>query len=163
MHADPKSLHEFTVENIRGETFDFSQLKGKVVLIVNVASQCGFTPQYKGLQELYDKYKDKGLEIIGFPCNQFGSQEPGGESEIQEFCQRNYGVTFPVMKKIEVNGENTHPIYAYLKTSKPGLLGLTRIKWNFEKFLVDKDGIVQERYSSLTTPESLAPAIEKLL
>merc|ERR1711941_77758 len=158
-----KSLHELTAEDNQGHTVGFSQLKGKVVLIVNVASKCGFTPQYKELQALYEKYKDQGLEIVGFPCNQFGSQEPGSDAEIQEFCQKNYGVSFPIMKKIHVNGDDVHPVYAFLKNSKSGLLGLTRIKWNFEKFLVDKEGVVEERYSSLTKPESLEPTIEKLL
>lgn len=158
-----KSLHELTAEDNQGHTFDFSQLKGKVVLIVNVASKCGFTPQYKELQALYEKYKDQGFEIVGFPCNQFGSQEPGSDAEIQEFCQKNYGVSFPIMKKIHVNGDEAHPVYAFLKSSKSGLLGLTRIKWNFEKFLVDSEGVVEERYSSLTKPESLESTIEKLL
>lgn len=147
----------------RGEPFPFSELKGKVVVIINVASKCGFTPQYKELEELNKKYKDKGVQLIGFPCNQFGGQEPGSSEEIASFCQLNYGVTFPVLKKIEVNGDNADPVYKWLKEQKSGLLGLTRIKWNFEKFLIDKQGNVVERYSSLTKPKSLEPKIEELL
>ena len=146
-----------------GNPYPFSQLEGKVVLIVNVASKCGFTPQYDGLEELYKKYKDQGLVILGFPCNQFGHQEPGTQEEIQEFCKLNYGVTFPIMQKIEVNGANEDPVYRYLKSQKSGMLGLTRIKWNFEKFLIDKNGNVVERFSSLTTPASLDPKIAELL
>lgn len=147
----------------KGEPYPLEQLKGKVVLVVNVASKCGFTPQYKELEELYKKYKDQGLEIIGFPCNQFLGQEPGTQEDIQSFCQLNYGVSFPIMKKIDVNGDNADPVYKYLKSQKSGLLGLTRIKWNFEKFLVDKSGNVVERHASTTKPSSLAPTIEKLL
>ncbi|KAL6051122.1 Glutathione peroxidase 2 [Balamuthia mandrillaris] len=158
-----QSLHDLTAEDNQGNTFSFAQLKGKVVLIVNVASKCGFTPQYKALQALYDKYKDQGLVVIGFPCNQFGGQEPAPDAEIHEFCQRNFGVNFPLMKKIEVNGDHTHPVYAFLKSSKSGIFGLTRIKWNFEKFLVDKKGQVSQRYSSITTPASMEKDIEKLL
>ncbi|SCU96841.1 LAMI_0F07932g1_1 [Lachancea mirantina] len=146
-----------------GKPFEFSQLEGKVVLIVNVASKCGFTPQYKELQELYKKYNPQGLEIIGFPCNQFGHQEPGTDSEIGQFCQVNYGVTFPIMKKVDVNGSDEDPVWAYLKSQKSGLLGFKGIKWNFEKFLVDKKGNVHERYSSLTKPASLENTIEELL
>lgn len=146
-----------------GNPYPFSQLEGKVVLIVNVASKCGFTPQYDGLEELYKKYKDQGLVILGFPCNQFGHQEPGTQEEIQEFCKLNYGVTFPIMQKIEVNGANEDPVYRYLKSQKSGMLGLTRIKWNFEKFLIDKNGNVVERFSSLTKPASLDSKIAELL
>lgn len=146
-----------------GNPFPFEQLKGKVVLIVNVASKCGFTPQYAELEELYKKHKDEGLVILGFPCNQFGHQESGTEEEIQSFCKLNYGVTFPVLKKIEVNGSNVDPVYQYLKSKKSGLLGLRGIKWNFEKFLVDKNGNVYDRYSSLTKPSSLEDTITKLL
>ncbi|PPQ76236.1 hypothetical protein CVT26_008144 [Gymnopilus dilepis] len=135
-----------------GKTYDFAQLKGKTVLIVNVASKCGFTPQYKGLQALYDKYKDRGLEILGFPCNQFGGQEPADDDGIKEFCTLNHGVTFPLMRKSDVNGDNTNEVYQWLKSQKAGLLGLTRIKWNFEKFLVDKNGNVVQRWASTTTP-----------
>lgn len=147
----------------QGEPYPFKQLDGKVVVIVNVASKCGFTPQYKDLEKLYQKYKDQGLVILGFPCNQFGSQEPGTDSEIASFCKLNYGVTFPVLKKIDVNGKNVDPVYEYLKGEKSGMMGLTRIKWNFEKFLIDKHGKVVERYSSLTKPHSLESEIEKLL
>ena len=146
-----------------GNPYPFSQLEGKVVLIVNVASKCGFTPQYDGLEELYKKYKDQGLVILGFPCNQFGHQEPGTQEEIQEFCRLNYGVTFPIMQKIDVNGANEDPVYGFLKSQKAGMFGLTRIKWNFEKFLIDKNGNVVERFSSLTTPASLDPKIAELL
>ncbi|CCH47039.1 Phospholipid hydroperoxide glutathione peroxidase, mitochondrial [Wickerhamomyces ciferrii] len=146
-----------------GEPFSFKQLEGKVVIIVNVASKCGFTPQYTELEELYKNYKDQGLVILGFPCNQFGHQEAGSQEEIQSFCQLNYGVTFPIMKKIEVNGGNADPVYQYLKNEKSGLLGFKGIKWNFEKFIVDKEGKVYERYSSLTKPSSLKDTIEKLL
>ncbi|KAJ9067902.1 Glutathione peroxidase 2 [Entomophthora muscae] len=157
------SFYDLSAKTNKGETLDFSTLKGKVVLIVNTASKCGFTPQYDGLEALYKEYKDKGLEILGFPCNQFGSQEPGDDKEIASFCQLNHGVTFPLMEKIEVNGDNVHPVYEFLKSQKAGILGLTRIKWNFEKFLINKEGKVQERYSSMSTPESLMPDIEKLL
>ena len=146
-----------------GNPYPFSQLEGKVVLIVNVASKCGFTPQYDGLEELYKKYKDQGLVILGFPCNQFGHQEPGTQEEIQEFCRLNYGVTFPIMQKIDVNGANEDPVYGFLKSQKAGMFGLTRIKWNFEKFLIDKNGNVVERYSSLTKPASLDSKIAELL
>ncbi|CAI4065024.1 hypothetical protein SKDZ_09G1990 [Saccharomyces kudriavzevii ZP591] len=147
----------------KGQPFPFDQLKGKVVLIVNVASKCGFTPQYKELEALYKSYKDQGFTIIGFPCNQFGHQEPGSDEEIAQFCQLNYGVTFPIMKKTDVNGGNEDPVYKFLKSQKSGMLGLRGIKWNFEKFLIDKKGKVHERYSSLTKPSSLSETIEELL
>lgn len=146
-----------------GEPFDFSTLKGKVVLIVNVASKCGFTPQYAGLEKLYKKYHDQGLEILGFPCNQFGHQEPGTQEEIAAFCQKNYGVTFPVLKKVDVNGSNADPVYNYLKNEKSGLLGFKGIKWNFEKFIVDRNGKVVERFASTTSPLSLESHIKKYL
>lgn len=147
----------------KGEPFPFKQLEGKVVLIVNVASKCGFTPQYEDLEKLYKKYGDKGLVILGFPCNQFGNQEPGTDEEIGQFCKLNYGVTFPVLKKVDVNGKNVDPVYEFLKEQKSGMLGLSRVKWNFEKFLVDKHGKVIERYSSLTKPHSFESEIERLL
>lgn len=147
----------------KGESFSFKQLEGKAVLIVNVASKCGFTPQYKELEELNEKYGDKGLVILGFPCNQFLGQEPGTQDEIQSFCQLNYGVKFPILAKINVNGSDADPVYKYLKSQKSGLLGLSRIKWNFEKFLIDKNGKVVQRYGSNTKPLSIAPDIEKLL
>ena len=137
--------------------------RGQVLLVVNTASQCGFTPQYGGLQALYDEYKDRGFAILGFPCNQFGAQEPGGEAEIGAFCERNYGVDFPMFAKIDVNGPNAHPIYKHLKKAAPGLLGSESIKWNFTKFLVDRDGSVVERFAPTVRPEQLKPAIEKLL
>lgn len=146
-----------------GNVYDFEQLKGKVVLVVNVASQCGFTPQYKGLQALYDKYKDRGFVILGFPCNQFGGQEPGDDGSIASFCELNHGVSFPLMKKSDVNGNQTNAVYNWLKNEKAGVLGLTRIKWNFEKFLVDKNGNVVNRWASTTTPEAISPYVEKLL
>ncbi|ODQ77852.1 hypothetical protein BABINDRAFT_177818 [Babjeviella inositovora NRRL Y-12698] len=147
----------------KGEKYEFSQLEGKVVLVVNVASKCGFTPQYEGLEALYKKYHDQGLEIIGFPCNQFGKQEPGTQEEIVQFCSLNFGVTFPIMKKVDVNGSSADPVWEYLKSQKSGLLGFKGIKWNFEKFLVDKDGKVVERFSSLTKPESIEDQIKALL
>ncbi|EMD33993.1 hypothetical protein CERSUDRAFT_86762 [Gelatoporia subvermispora B] len=159
----PAAFHELKAEQPGGKVFEFDQLKGKVVLVVNVASKCGFTPQYKGLQALYDKYKDRDFVILGFPCNQFGGQEPGDDAAVGEFCQLNYGVSFPIMKKSDVNGDNANEVYKYLKEQKSGLLGLTRIKWNFEKFLVDKNGKVVNRWASTTSPDAIAPEIEKLL
>ncbi|PPQ90801.1 hypothetical protein CVT25_012121 [Psilocybe cyanescens] len=146
-----------------GKTYDFADLKGKTVLIVNTASKCGFTPQYKGLQDLHEKYKDQGLVILGFPCNQFGGQEPADDDGIQEFCTLNHGVTFPLMKKSDVNGDNTNEVYKWLKGEKSGLLGLTRIKWNFEKFLVDKNGNVVQRWASTTTPSAIGAEVAKIL
>jgi glutathione peroxidase len=157
------TIYDFELKTLAGKPFDVEQLKGKVALIVNTASKCGQTPQLKGLETLYKKYKDRGFVVLGFPCNQFAWQEPGGPEQIQEFCQRNYGVTFPMMEKIEVNGSNEYPLYGYLKKEKPGIFGLTRIKWNFEKFLVGRDGSVRVRYATGTTPESLEAEIEKLL
>lgn len=156
-------FYKLAPKDRKGEPFPFSQLEGKVVLIVNVASKCGFTPQYQELEQLYKKYEDQGLVVIGFPCNQFGRQEPGSDEEIGQFCQLNYGVTFPVLKKIDVNGSDADPVYEYLKSQKAGLLGFRGIKWNFEKFLVDKKGEVHERYSSLTKPSSLDATIAELL
>ncbi|KAF8920386.1 glutathione peroxidase-like protein [Mucidula mucida] len=143
--------------------YDFAQLKGKTVLIVNTASACGFTPQYKGLQALYDKYKDQGFIILGFPCNQFGGQESKGDEDIAQFCTVNHGVTFPLMKKSEVNGDNTNEVFKWLKSQKHGILGLARIKWNFEKFLIDKEGNVVHRWASTTTPESIDAEVAKIL
>ncbi|KAG7089454.1 hypothetical protein E1B28_011139 [Marasmius oreades] len=144
------------------QTYDFADLKGKVVLIVNTASQCGFTPQYKGLQELHEKYKDKGLVVLGFPCNQFGGQEPLDDAGVAEFCTVNHGVTFPLMKKSDVNGDNTNEVFKWLKTEKSGILGLARVKWNFEKFLIDKEGKVVNRWASTTTPVAIDAEIAKL-
>jgi len=146
-----------------GSEFSFDELKGKVVLIVNVASKCGYTKQYTGLESLYKKYKDKGFVIIGFPCNQFGQQEPGTDAEIATFCELNHGVTFPLMKKSDVNGDHTNEVYKYLKAQKHGILGLATIKWNFEKFLVDKEGRVVHRYPSNKTPEELDADVAALL
>ncbi|QLG71128.1 hypothetical protein HG535_0B01660 [Zygotorulaspora mrakii] len=156
-------FYSFAPTDSKGEPYPFKQLEGKVVLIVNVASKCGFTPQYEELEKLYTKFKDEGLVILGFPCNQFGSQEPGSDQEIASFCKLNYGVTFPVLKKIDVNGKSEEPVYEFLKKEKSGLLGLSRIKWNFEKFLIDKQGNVVERYSSLTKPQSLESEVQRLL
>lgn len=156
-------FYGLSAKDRKGESFPFSGLDGKVVLIVNVASRCGFTPQYQELEELYEKYKNKGLVILGFPCNQFGGQEPGTDEEIGEFCKINYGVTFPVLKKVDVNGSEASPVYEYLKSQKAGSLGFRGVKWNFEKFLVDKHGKVVGRFSSLTKPSSLDPIIAELL
>lgn len=157
------SLHEITAKDNKGQNVSLDQYKGKAVVIVNVASKCGFTPQYEGLEEIYQKYKDKGLVILGFPCNQFGAQEPGNNEEIQSFCKLNYGVSFPVMDKVDVNGDHTAPVYQFLKSSAPGLLGTEAIKWNFTKFLVGKDGKVIERYAPQTKPQDLVKDIEKAL
>lgn len=158
-----KAIYDFEVKTIDGKTTTLAQYEGKVMLIVNVASRCGFTPQYDGLEALYEKYKERGLVVLGFPCNQFGSQEPGTELEIQNFCTVNFGVTFPMFAKIDVNGEHTHPLYAYLKSQQPGFLGSESIKWNFTKFLVDQEGKVIARYASATEPKSIAKDIEGFL
>jgi len=163
MTTTAQNIHEFKVKDAKGSEIDLSQYKGKVVLIVNVASKCGFTPQYAGLEELHKKYESKGLVILGFPCNQFGAQEPGNADEIQNFCSLTYDVTFPILRKIEVNGGNTEPIYDYLKSSAPGILGTEAIKWNFTKFLIDKKGKVSKRYAPNTKPEELTTDIETLL
>lgn len=149
------SIYDFEVKTIHGEIISMSSFKNKVLLIVNVASKCGFTSQYEGLERLYEKYKDQGLVILGFPCNQFMNQEPLSEEEIQSFCSLNYGVTFPMFAKIDVNGEQAHPLFKYLKEAQKGLLGIEAIKWNFTKFLVDKNGVVINRFASATKPESL--------
>jgi glutathione peroxidase len=149
------SIYDFEVKTISGEIISMSSFKNKVLLIVNVASKCGFTSQYEGLERLYEKYKEQGLVILGFPCNQFMNQEPSSEEEIQSFCSLNYGVTFPMFAKIDVNGENAHPLYTYLKEAQKGLLGSEAIKWNFTKFLVDKNGVVVNRFAPSTKPESL--------
>jgi glutathione peroxidase len=157
------TVYNFSARTIDGKTRKLSDYKGKVLLVVNTASQCGFTPQYKGLEALYRKYQDKGLVVLGFPSNQFGAQEPGPDSEIAEFCEVNYGVTFPMFSKIDVNGDAAHPLYKYLTTEKKGLLGSEAIKWNFTKFLVDRKGTVVERYAPTTKPEDLAKDVEKAL
>jgi glutathione peroxidase len=155
-------IYDFSAKLNDGKDKKFSAYKGKVLLIVNTASRCGFTPQYKGLQELYAKYKDRDFDLLAFPCDQFGHQEPGENDEIKEFCELNYGVEFPLFSKIDVNGDNAHPLYKFLKGAKGGLLG-DAIKWNFTKFLIDKQGNVVERYAPMTTPERIAPDIEKQL
>ena len=156
-------IYDFSVKTIDGKTQSMAKYKDNVMLIVNTASECGFTPQYKGLEELHRTYGKRGLVVLGFPCNQFGAQEPGDEKEIAAFCERNFGVTFPLFSKIDVNGENADPLFAYLKKEKPGLLGSQTIKWNFTKFLVDAKGNVVERYAPNTEPKELTGAIEKLL
>lgn len=166
MAKTPESVFDFEAETLDGHPRRLAELTGKVLLIVNTASQCGFTPQYAGLEKLYQTYRDRGFEVLGFPCNQFGAQEPGSAAEIGAFCEKNYGVSFPMFSKIDVNGENTHPLYRFLKHEKPGLLGPLgggAIKWNFTKFLVNREGKVVARYASTTKPESLAKDIEKLL
>ncbi|EPY51134.1 glutathione peroxidase Gpx1 [Schizosaccharomyces cryophilus OY26] len=155
-------FYDFAPLDRTGKPFPFSELKGKVVLVVNTASKCGFTPQFKGLENLYQKFKDRGFIVIGFPCNQFGGQEPGSNEEVGEFCQKNYGVTFPVLSKINVNGDDVDPVFQYLKSAKKQL-GLERIKWNFEKFLVNRQGQVIERYSSISKPEHIENDIESIL
>ncbi|MEP6656793.1 MAG: glutathione peroxidase [Betaproteobacteria bacterium] len=157
------SIYDFTVDDIKGKPVPLDRYKGRVLLFVNTASECGFTPQYKGLEALYEKYQPRGLEILGFPCNQFGSQEPGSEDAIASFCEVNYGVTFPLFAKVDVNGDDAAPLYRLLKKSRPGLLGSEAIKWNFTKFLVDRSGRVIERYAPNAEPASLAGDIEKLL
>ena len=155
-------FYDYTVKDIDGNDLSLSKFKGEVVLVVNTASKCGFTKQYEGLEELYEKYKDKGFVILGFPCNQFGSQEPGTEAEIKNFCEATFSVSFPMMSKIDVNGENTHPLYKFLKSEQHGLLG-NDIKWNFTKFLIDREGNAVERFASQKTPKGLEKEIEKLL
>lgn len=157
------SIYSFSARTLSGEEVSLAQYQGKVVLIVNTASECGFTPQYAGLQKLFDTYAARGLTVLGFPCNQFGKQEPGDASAIGDFCEKNYGVTFPMFDKIDVNGANAHPLFRYLTEEAPGLLGLEGIKWNFTKFLIGRDGSVVKRYAPLTKPESITEDIEKQL
>ncbi len=157
------TLYDIEARTIDGETKPLRDYEGKTLLIVNVASKCGFTPQYKGLEALYKKYADEGLVVLGFPCNQFGAQEPGAESEIAAFCSATYGVSFPLFAKIDVNGDEAHPLYRLLKHDAPGLLGSEAIKWNFTKFLVDRSGKVVKRYAPTDTPQSLEKDIEALL
>jgi glutathione peroxidase len=156
------SFYDYSAKLNNGRLKNLKDYRGQVVLVVNTASQCGFTPQYKGLQELYAKYKDRGFAVLGFPCDQFGHQEPGDDKEIKSFCEMNYGVEFPLFSKIEVNGGNAHPVYKFLKSEKGGVLG-DAIKWNFTKFLIDKQGNVVERYAPMTTPDRIAGDIEKEL
>ena len=159
----PASLYEIGVKPISGEPHTLAAYRGKTLLIVNVASQCGFTPQYAGLEALYRKYQERGLVVLGFPCNQFGRQEPGSETEIQQFCSTTYDVTFPLFAKVDVNGPATHPLYELLKAARPGLLGTEAIKWNFTKFLVDSAGKVVARYAPSDTPEKIEHAVSDLL
>lgn len=156
-------LFDIEVKSIEGEVYPLQRHAGKVLLIVNVASKCGFTPQYAGLEALWWQYRERGLVVLGFPCDQFAHQEPGDEAEIASFCRLNYDVTFPLFAKIEVNGDAAHPLYQALKKAKPGLLGIEAIKWNFTKFLVDAEGTVVGRYAPNTAPAELAPVIEPLL
>jgi len=148
------SIYDFTAKSLQGKDVSLGDFRGKPMLIVNTASKCGFTPQYEGLEKLYEQHKDKGLVVLGFPCNQFGAQEPGSEAEIGAFCQANYGVTFPMFSKIDVNGTNAHPLYNYLKGEKAGILGTKNIKWNFTKFLVNRDGQVVNRFAPKLNPEA---------
>jgi glutathione peroxidase len=157
------TVYDFSATSIEGKPVDLSSFKDKVLLIVNTASQCGFTSQYQGLQALQDKYASKGVEVLGFPCNQFGAQEPGSATDIQSFCQTRFGVSFPLFEKIDVNGANAHPLFQYLTKAAPGILGTEGIKWNFTKFLVDGNGNVVKRYASATEPKDIEKDIEALL
>lgn len=156
-------LYELSAEQLPGGTQSFADYAGQVLLIVNTASHCGFTPQYAGLEALHQRYQARGFTVLGFPCNQFGAQEPGDAGEIASFCQKNYGVTFPLFAKIDVNGEHTHPLFRHLKKAAPGVLGSEAIKWNFTKFLVNRDGEVIKRYAPTLAPEAIAKDIEALL
>lgn len=157
------SVFDFQCTAINGMDKKLADFNGQVLLIVNTASKCGFTPQLKGLEELYEKYKDQGFSVLGFPCNQFGSQDPGEDREIAEFCTLNYGVNFPMFAKIEVNGDAADPLFQHLKKAAPGVLGSESIKWNFTKFLVDRNGVVRERFAPATSPESVEKEVEALL
>ena len=157
------SIYDYHATGIGGETVNLADYRGQVLLIVNTASACGFTPQFAGLQALHQTYGGRGLAVLGFPCNQFGAQDPGSNAEIGAFCQKNYGVTFPMMEKIDVNGQQTHPLFQWLKQQAPGLLGSEGIKWNFTKFLIGRDGQVIKRYAPLDKPAALAADIEKAL
>ena len=157
------SIAEFTVKKPDGSDLDLSEKLGKVLLIVNTASKCGFTPQYDGLEEVYKTYADQGFEVLGFPCNQFGGQEPGDADEIDQFCKVNFGVTFPLMQKVDVNGENASPLFDWMKGEAPGLMGSKKVKWNFTKFLVNREGRVVRRYAPQDTPAKIAKDIAALL
>jgi len=157
------SVYDFTAKTLTGKDVNLADYRGQVLLVVNTASKCGFTPQYEGLEKLYEELHPKGLTILGFPSNQFGKQEPGNAEEIGQFCEINYGVSFPMFAKIDVNGADAHPLYKYLTREKRGILGTPNIKWNFTKFLIDRSGNVVARYGSTTKPEQIRPAIEKLL
>ena len=153
------SVYDFSAKTLDGKTVSLSDFKGNAMLIVITASKCGFTPQYAGLESLYEKLREKGLTILGFPCNQFGQQEPGSEEEIGAFCRMNYGVSFPMFAKIDVNGPNAHPLYEFLKGEQPGVLGTKNIKWNFTKFLVDRNGKVVDRFAPMTKPEEIEKSV----
>jgi glutathione peroxidase len=163
MTAEPTTAWDFQADSLAGQPTPLSAFRGRVALIVNTASRCGLTPQYRGLQALYERFADRGFVVLGFPCNQFGHQEPGGSDEIAQFCETNYGVSFPMFGKIDVNGDSAHPLFQWLKAQKPGVLGIEAIKWNFSKFLVDRDGRVVERYAPTTEPDAIAADIERLL
>lgn len=156
-------LSQFSATTIDGQNQSLSKYDGQVVLVVNVASECGFTPQYDGLEALYEKYQAKGFVVLGFPCNQFGGQEPGTENDIKTFCETKFGIKFPMFAKVDVNGTHTHPLFAWLKSASPGILNTEAIKWNFTKFLIGRDGTTVERFAPQATPESLAPSIERAL
>jgi glutathione peroxidase len=157
------NVYDFQANALDGKPVDLAQYRGKVLLIVNTASKCGFTPQYQGLETVYRELRGRGLEVLGFPCNQFGAQEPGTEEEIGAFCEKNYGVSFPMFAKVDVNGDDAHPLWKYLKGEAPGVLGTEAIKWNFTKFLIGRDGTVAKRYAPTTKPEEIADDIERLL
>ena len=157
------SIYSFSARALNGDTISLERYRGKPMLIVNTASECGFTPQYAGLQKLHEQYAARGLEVLGFPCNQFGKQEPGSAEQIGSFCEKNYGVTFQMFDKIDVNGANAHPLYSYLTEAVPGLLGFEAIKWNFTKFLVDREGNPLKRYAPTTKPDAIEEDIVKLL
>jgi glutathione peroxidase len=157
------TLYDFEAETLDGKPAALSDYRGKVVLVVNTASKCGFTPQYKGLEALWAKYRDRGLVVLGFPCNQFGAQEPGDADEIANFCSLTYGVDFPMMRKVDVNGPKAHPLYVWLKAQRKGVLGTEGVKWNFTKFLVDRNGNVVDRFAPTVDPKALEGAIEALL
>ena len=157
------NVYDFSCSTSGGDDTPLADYRGKVLLVVNTASKCGLTPQFAGLEEMYEKYRERGLEILGFPCNQFGKQDPGSNEEITEFCQLNYGVSFPMFGKIEVNGSGTDPLYQHLKKAAPGALGTRGIKWNFTKFLINRDGEVLKRFAPATTPAQIEKEIERLL
>jgi len=163
MTAEATTAWDFQADTLAGQPAALSAFRGRVALIVNTASRCGLTPQYRGLQALYERFADRGFVVLGFPCNQFGHQEPGGSDEIAQFCETNYGVSFPMFGKIDVNGDSAHPLFKWLKAQKPGVLGIEAIKWNFSKFLVDRDGRVVERYAPTTEPDAIAADVERLL
>jgi glutathione peroxidase len=156
-------IYNFEAVTIKGKPVSLGDYRGQVLLIVNTASKCGFTPQFDGLEKMYEKFRDRGFAILGFPCNQFGGQDPGENGQIEEFCQMNYGVSFPMFAKIEVNGPGTHPLFQHLKKAAPGVLGSENIKWNFTKFLVNRQGEVVDRFAPVTTPQKIEEAVVALL